>query len=95
MIRYDDFFLIIQGTEGNYTIEARGPGEISVEPLPLDFDFSDELKNEIELIAQGFAPSRERMQDSGSALYDALFPRKIARLFGRAYEELPEDTYLR
>jgi len=95
MIRYDDFFLIIQGNEGNYTIEARGPGEISVPPLHLDFSFTDDLKNEIEMIAQGFAPTRERMQDSGSALYDALFPNKIARLFGRAFGELPEDTYLR
>lgn len=95
MPQYEDFFLVIQGAEGNYTIEGRGPGEVSVPPLPLGFAFTAELQHEIEQIAQGFAPSRERMQEVGSALYDALFPRPLARAFGRAYEALPEGFHMR
>jgi hypothetical protein len=95
MPQYEDFFLIIQGAEGGYTIEGRGPGEVSVPPLPLGFAFTEELKNEIELIAQGYAPTRERMQEVGSALYDALFPRALARAFGRAYEALTEGMHMR
>lgn len=95
MTQYEDFFLIIQGEQGSYTIEARGPGEISVAPVEMDFEFTDQIKNEIELIAQGYAPTRERMQETGSVLYDALFPRKIIRLFSRAYDELPEGTHPR
>jgi hypothetical protein len=95
MPQYEDFFLIIQGAEGNYTVEGRGPGEVSVPPLPLGFAFTNELKEEVELIAQGFTPTRERMQEVGAALYDALFPRALARAFGRAYEALPEGAHMR
>jgi hypothetical protein len=95
MPQYEDFFLILQGAEGNYTIEGRGPGEVSVPPLPLGFAFTEDLKKEVDLIAQGYAPTRERMEEVGSALFDALFPRALARAFGRAYEALPKDAHLR
>lgn len=95
MKQYQDFFIILNGAEGAYTVEARGPSEITIAPRPLDFTWTDELRNELELVKQGFSPSRERMKGLGGELFNAIFPRQVARAFSRAYEELPAETNLR
>lgn len=93
--RYEDFFLTVNGTVAKYTVEARGPGEISVPPMSFDYHETDELRLELNRIAAGFAPSRERMQSVGQLLFDALFPRKVIRAFERAHCALPEGVHLR
>jgi hypothetical protein len=93
--KYEDFFLIVNGTPGEYTVEAQGPGEIRVPPVPFEYHETAELRMELNRIKEGFAPSRDRMQSVGGLLFDALFPRRIIRAFERAPDALPEGVNLR
>jgi hypothetical protein len=86
-----DFFLIINGQPGAYTVEARGPEEISVPPLPFALALDVSLAQALDHIQSGAAPSRLQMIEIGSALFDALFPRRIAR----AFASLPPEANLR
>jgi hypothetical protein len=93
--KYEDFFLIVDGSPGSYTVEAQGPGEIRVSPVPFGYHETDELRVELNRIKSGFAPSRERMQQVGEMLFKALFPYEIIPAFMSAKTSLPEGTYLR
>ncbi len=95
MLSYQDFTITVNGSIGSYTVEARGPGEITVSPLPFIYAETGDLRSEFDQIKNGFAPSRERMQAVGALLFDALFPRPIARAFSRAYGHLSEGANLR
>ena len=95
MSGYTDFFLTINGTPGAYTVEARGPGEITVSPVNCDLSISSELDREIENIRSGASLSRQRMQAVGKRLFEALLPRPILRALSRSYDELPPETHLR
>jgi hypothetical protein len=92
---YEDFVLEVNGTTGDYTVEARGPGEISIPPAPFEYQETDELRVELNRIKEGFAPTRERMQFAGQLLFDALFPRKVVRAFENARAALSEGVELR
>jgi hypothetical protein len=39
---YEDFFLVINGRSGAYTVEAQGPGEVRVSPLPFEYQETHE-----------------------------------------------------
>ncbi|HUT02688.1 MAG TPA: CHAT domain-containing protein, partial [bacterium] len=92
---YEDFFLIVDGSEGSYTVEAQGRGGIRVPPLPFEYHRTDELDVELNRIREGFAPARERMELVGTLLFNALFPRKIIRAFEHASTVLDEGVNLR
>ncbi len=97
MTSYEDFCVTVNGEPGSYQVEARGPGEISIAPLPFAFD-QDEfalLQTELESIKNGEAPSRQQMQAVGALLFSALMPRKILRGLARSYDELPPEKHLR
>lgn len=93
--RYEDFFLVVNGTTGAYTVEARGPGEIQVPPVPFQYQETDDLRVDLRRIKKGRAPSRERMQAVGRVLFDALFPRRVFRAFERARSAVSESVNLR
>jgi hypothetical protein len=93
--QYEDFFLIVNGAPGDYTVEAQGPGEIRIRPVPFEYRETDELRVELNSIKEGFAPSRDRMQLVGSLLFEALFPRKIIRAFEGAPHALSGGVKLR
>jgi hypothetical protein len=93
--RYEDFFLIVDGTPGNYTVEAQGPGEIRVPPVSFEYDETKEVRIELNRIKEGFAPDRRRMQSVGELLFNALFPRRVIRAFERAPDALPQGVSLR
>ncbi len=101
MLTYQDFTLTINSvTNSNagsvsYTVEARGPGKITVPPQPFLLAVTPELKKELDQIASGVSPSRPRMQQVGELLFKALFPPRVIRAFGRAYDKLPEGANLR
>jgi hypothetical protein len=95
MMQYVDFTITLMGQPGAYLVAAQGPREISVPPTPAALDLTSELSEEIERIAQGYAPTRQTMQMVGAMLYDAIFPRRVAKAFNRSYEDLPQDSQLR
>lgn len=92
--RYEDFFLTVYGSPGNYTVAADGPGQIRVS-APFNFSETSEIRSVIERIKIGEAPRRPEMQGVGAALFDALFPRAIARAFDSAQATLTPDVRLR
>ncbi|MFL7791007.1 MAG: CHAT domain-containing protein [Anaerolineae bacterium] len=94
-LKYQDFFLTVNGSQGKYTVEARGPGQISVPPLPFDYHETEELRVELNRIKEGFAPKRDRMEMVGTLLFNTLFPRKIIRAFGKAMDALEEGERMR
>ena len=93
--QYEDFFLVIDGSDGDYVVEAQGPGEIRIPPVPFAYHEIAELRRDLDSIKEGFAPPLERMQTIGALLFDALFPRKLIRAFETAQSRLPEGTDLR
>jgi hypothetical protein len=95
MPAYQDFFVTVSGSQGDYTVEARGPGEISVSPLPFTLKEGDELREELDRIREGQAPSRDRMESIGGLLHRALFTGRIGHAFARAHDGLPEGANLR
>jgi hypothetical protein len=94
-LKYQDFFVSVSGSSGNYTVEAEGPGEIRVPPVPFEYHETDELRIELNRIKVGFAPTRDRMEMVGTLLFNALFPRKVIRAFGSALDALAEGERLR
>jgi hypothetical protein len=97
MPQYQDFFLIVNGKPGDYTVEARGPGQIAVEPVRFVYEETPDIRIELNRIKEGFAPSRERMQKIGMLLFEALFPRSIAVAFANSRPNpiAQPDTHLR
>ena len=93
--KYEDFFLTVDGTPGNYTIEAQGPNEVRVPPVPFVFHETEELRFELNRVKSGYGPSRERMQMLGETLFKALFPYEILPAFMGAKTGLPQGTHLR
>lgn len=91
---YLDFKLTLAGTSGRYTVAAQGPRGIAIDPLPTQIDLVA-LRPAVEQLQDGLALEPAALQHLGAALFDALFPRKIARAFERAYEDLPAQTELR
>lgn len=90
-----DFVLTINGEKGQYTIEAKGPSGITAQPQPLGENY---LTGQAETLKKVFASEileRDELEALGSALYDALFPRSVARAFSRSYSELSPDAHLR
>ncbi|MBN1887771.1 MAG: CHAT domain-containing protein [Thermoflexales bacterium] len=95
MPKYQDFVLIVNGTVERYTVEAQGPGDIRVPPVPFAYQETDELRIELGKIKMGFAPSTGRMQKVGEILFKALFPYEIIAAFNRAQGGLPAGESLR
>ena len=94
-IKYEDFYLIINGEAGRYTVEAQGPGQISTEPAPFVYQETEQLRQELKQIQLGRSPSREAMPQIGAFLFSALMPPPILLAFGKANRALPKDTQLR
>jgi len=95
MHTYHDFILTVAGTPGNYFVSATAPGSIDVPPEAFSYQPSPELAYEFELVRNGNAPTKERMQEMGGLLFNALFTRRISRAFGRSYNAIPEGESLR
>jgi hypothetical protein len=93
--KYEDFVLVVDGSGGSYTVEAEGPGGIRVPPVASPYREREALRAELGEIQAGLAPTRERMQEVGAMLFDALFPRAVFGAFARAPGALPPDTSLR
>jgi hypothetical protein len=94
-LKYHDFSLTVQGSSGQYTVSARAPGDLSVQDELFDYNPSSDLEYELSRIRSGDSPTKERMQEIGGFLFNALFTRRIARLFGRAYDPIPAGESLR
>jgi hypothetical protein len=92
---YHDFTLTVTGAPGNYFVSAKAPGSIDVPPEPFIYLPSPELAYELERVRNGDSPSKERMQEIGGLLFNALFTRKISRAFGRSYDAIPDGESLR
>lgn len=95
MHAYHDFILSVTGTPGNYFVSASAPGSIDVPPEPFIYQPSPELAYELERVRNGDAPTKERMQEIGGLLFNALFTRRISRAFGRSYNSIPAGESLR
>jgi hypothetical protein len=93
-LRYLDFKLTLAGTPGQVTVAAQGPRGISIDPVPTELDLPA-VRAAVELLQDDAALALAALEHLGAALFDALFPRKIARAFERAYEDLPEGAELR
>jgi hypothetical protein len=93
--RYQDFYLIVSGSPGAYTVEAQGPGQIRVGPVATACPESDALRADLQTVQAGLAPTPERMQALGGWLFEILFPRPVVRAFERAPEALPPGVDLR
>ncbi len=95
MPEYYDFYLYVNGSPDNYTVEARGPGEIAVPPTPFIFTPTDQQRQKLDMIRDGYAPEQTVMRELGELLYTALFPRSIVKAFARAHDEIPPEANLR
>ncbi len=91
---YLDFKLTLTGTPGSYTVAAQGPRGINIDPVATQIDLSA-VRPAVEQLKDGLDLEPAALQQLGAALFDALFPRKLARAFERAYEDLPAHTELR
>jgi hypothetical protein len=90
-----DFTLTITGTSGHYTIEASGPSGIAVPPQPFGEDYLTAQAAALTKIFASETLERDELETLGSAFYDALFPRQVARAFSRSYSELTPNAHLR
>lgn len=95
MSNNEDFHVTIDGLRGNYTVEARGPREIQVSPVPFVYNETEGLREALGKIRSGYAPSRRAMKGIGGLLYDALFPRSVYRAWARSQAQLAEGGTLR
>lgn len=95
MLTYADFWLIVNGTPDAYFVEAEGPGEIRVPPVPFVFHRTPEFARALAAIEAGDAPTRDDLALVGDALFTALFPRPVFAAFNRAPAALPRGTNLR
>jgi hypothetical protein len=93
--QYEDFFLTVDGAPGSYTVSALGPNEVRVPPVPFVLHETEALREELNRIKSGYAPSRERMQQVGELLFKALFPYEVLPAFMAAKASLPQGTHLR
>jgi len=76
-IKYEDFYLIINGKAGHYTVEAQGPGQMTTSPVPFVYQETEKLRQELKQIQSGYSPSREAMQKIGVFLFNTLMPPPI------------------
>lgn len=90
-----DFILTINGTPGQYTIEASGPSGIAVPPQPFGESYLTAQAPALKKVFASEALERDELESLGSAFYDALFPRQVARAFSRSYSELLPNAHLR
>jgi hypothetical protein len=86
---------VVVGWGGRFTVEGLGPGGIRVPPVASPYREREALRAELDDIQAGLAPTRERMQEVGAMLFDALFPRPVFGAFARAPGALPPDASLR
>jgi hypothetical protein len=92
---YHDFTLTVTGEPGNYSVSARAPGSINVSAETFNYQPSPELAYELERVRNGDSPTRERMQEIGSLLFNALFTRRISNAFGHSYQAISKEESLR
>jgi len=97
---YADFELIVNEVSDYYAVEARGPQQISIEPMPLAIDLTSALSDRefAQVLAQlqrGYAPSVGQMQKIGTLLFDALMPPPIRSAYARTQSGLEIGTSLR
>ncbi len=92
---YEDFTLILDGSAGQYTVAAQGPGQIRVAPVACALQETDRFRAAIANLEQGSALARTDMEALGTQLFEALFPRPIFRAFERARSVVPPGTALR
>jgi hypothetical protein len=95
MPTYHDFTLTVTGEPGNYVVSARAPGSINVSDETFAFQPTPELAYELERVRNGDSPTKERMQEIGSLLFNALFTRRISNAFGHSYQAIPKGESLR
>ncbi|MBA3534240.1 MAG: CHAT domain-containing protein [Ardenticatenales bacterium] len=93
-LQYEDFFLVVQGSPGQYLVEARGPRGINLS-APFDYDATSEVRAELERITQGQPPNCNRMRAVGMRLFQMLFSRSLLRAFDQAQSALGEGKTLR
>lgn len=94
MPEYLDFKLTLDGEATAYRVAAEGPGGISIDPTPSPLDRTA-LSAALDSLQQGTTLAGQDMRNLGTALFDALFPRRIIRALERAYDALPRDASLR
>ena len=92
---YHDFTLTVTGGPGSYFVSARAPGSINVSAETFIYQPSPELAYELERVRNGDSPTKERMQEIGSLLFNALFTRRISNAFGHSYQAISKDESLR
>ena len=95
MPTYHDFSLTVTGEPGNYAVSARAPGSINVSDEIFTYQPSPELAYELERVRNGDSPTKERMQEIGSLLFNALFTRRISNAFGHSYQAISKGESLR
>ena len=92
---YEDFYLIVNGKDGHYTVEAQGSGQVSTEPVPFVYREDFELEEALEEIFSGYSPSRSGMQLIGEWLFNILLPTPILMALGSTRQALSDGVRLR
>ena len=95
MPRYEDFKLIVDGRAGHYTVEAQGPLQINVPPIPMPFSLEDDFGRAAAAMQNGEALTRQALELVGGRLFEALFQTRIFYAYGRARALRAENISLR
>ncbi|MBA3532482.1 MAG: CHAT domain-containing protein [Ardenticatenales bacterium] len=95
MVRFEDFHLIVNGSGGRYTVEARGAGEVSTPQVPLLYEETDDIREWLGRLQAGTTLTRQQVEVLGTHLYNALFPPIVARAYSSAREAVTAGTSLR
>lgn len=93
--RYHDFYITLSSTAAGYTVEARGPGAISIPALPAATFPFERVAASMDSLRQGARLSRQELQTLGGALHAVLFPAGVMRAVARAEGMLAEGEHLR
>ena len=72
MLAYADFWLIVNGMSDAYLVEAEGPGEIRVPPVPFVFRQTPELEQALAALEAGDDMTRDRLALIGERLREHL-----------------------
>ena len=89
-IKYEEFELVVNNTMGHLTVEARGPNQITVEPVPLGRDLRAELEQNKQLaealrqLQHGYSPLPAELLAIGRLLFQMLMPAPILHAYAQA-----------
>lgn len=95
MASFVDFVLTVNGSPQNYTVAVYGPNGTSLEPVPLNLEFNEELNYMLEELYDGGRPSLEQLKILGNMLFDGLFPRRVWRAYSNVLRALLSGQELR